>query len=440
MKKIVTLLILAGVIFAQDLGDLSSSDAVAETQDVEATIEKYPEDFLRESITASLAKKGKALGTINSDGSVYVIGSATTGVPSNASGFIASRNAAFSVAVLSAKINFLRLSGEQITSSRNVSSMENLVEGSDPDAVAKASKLKKASMIVDKNLDKALQELGVSQAEISRMNTGKKEAIYSQKFFEQTQSLVAGLLRGVSVVRIAEGESGNRDYQVSVVVKYSPEFQYLASTIMNNAEYQLDPKEPSAALDRIKNAPDDELISRLGTSIVLDDNGRMVVLGYGQQVVRNTLTRQSSAKSRAREKARLQAVTNIKNFISEDLVGDELFQQSEKISEYVDGSQQYFSQELWKNSIESKSSTMTIPSYNFRVWNAIHPESQQKIVGVIVAWTPEFAAQSKQMKELLTKPNSALLDSQNSSKKDSKSLDENTKKGKIRISGEDDEL
>ena len=44
------------------------------------------------------------------------------------------------------------------------------------------------------------------------------------------------------------------------------------------------------------------------------------------------------------------------------------------------------------------------------------------------------------MKELLTKPNSALLDSQNSSKKDSKSLDENTKKGKIRISGEDDEL
>ena len=83
---------------------------------------------------------------------------------------------------------------------------------------------------------------------------------------------------------------------------------------------------------------------------------------------------------------------------------------------------------------------MTIPSYNFRVWNAIHPESQQKIVGVIVAWTPEFAAQSKQMKELLTKPNSALLDSQNSSKKDSKSLDENTKKGKIRISGEDDEL
>jgi len=439
MKKILTLLILVGVIFAQDLGDLSSSDAVAETQDVEAIIEKFPEDYLRESITASLAKKGKALGTINDDGSVYVIGSATTAVPSNASGFIASRNAAFSIAVLNAKINFLRLSGEQLTSSGDVSTMENLVEGSDPDAVAKASKLKKASMIVDKNLDKALEELGVSQTEISRMNTGKKEAIYSQKFFQQTQSLVAGLLRGVSVVRIAEGESGNRDYQVSVVVKYSPEFQYLASTIMNNAVYQLDPKKPSAALDRIKNAPATELISRLGTSIVLDDNGRMVVLGYGQQAVRKTSRRQSSAVSNAASRARLQAINNIKNFVSEDLIGDELFQQSEKISEYVDGSQQYFSQELWKNSIESKSSTLNIASYIMKQWRGIHPDSKQELVGVIVAWTPEFAAQSKQMKELLTKPNSALLDNQNSKKK-SKPADKNTKKGKVRISGQDDEL
>lgn len=439
MKKVLLLLILIGIIVGQEVNDLASSDAVTETQNVEAIIEKFPEDYLRESITASLAKKGKALGTINDDGSVYIIGSATTAVPSNASRFIASRNAAFSIAVLNAKINFLRLSGEQITSSRNVSTMENLVEGSDPDAVAKASKLKKASMIVDKNLDKALGELGVSQTEISRMNAGKKEAIYSQKFFEQTQSLVAGLLRGVSVVRIAEGESGNRDYQVSVVVKYSPDYLKLASTIMSNANYQLDPKQPSSTLDKIKNASPEDLISRLGTSIIIDENGNMVVLGYGQQAVRKTTRRQSSAVSNAASRARLQAINNIKNFVSEDLIGDELFQQSEKISEYVDGSQQYFSQELWKNAIESKSTTLNIASYVMKQWRGIHPDSKQELVGVIVAWTPEFAAQSKQMKELLTKPNSALLDNQNSKKK-SKPADKNTKKGKVRISGQDDEL
>jgi len=40
---------------------------------------------------------------------------------------------------------------------------------------------------------------------------------------------------------------------------------------------------------------------------------------------------------------------------------------------------------------------------------------------------------------LLTKPNSALLDNQNSKKK-SKPADKNTKKGKVRISGQDGEL
>ena len=105
MKKVLLLLILIGIIVGQEVNDLASSDAVTETQNVEAIIEKFPEDYLRESITASLAKKGKALGTINDDGSVYIIGSATTAVPSNASRFIASRNAAFSIAVLNARFN-----------------------------------------------------------------------------------------------------------------------------------------------------------------------------------------------------------------------------------------------------------------------------------------------------------------------------------------------
>ena len=44
MKKVLLLLILIGIIVGQEVNDLASSDAVTETQNVEAIIEKFPED------------------------------------------------------------------------------------------------------------------------------------------------------------------------------------------------------------------------------------------------------------------------------------------------------------------------------------------------------------------------------------------------------------
>ena len=108
MKKISLIFAaLLGIIVtanAQNPADLATTPAVQETQNVQSDIMDFPEDALTKSMNASLAKQGKALGTINSDGSIYVIGAATTARPSNMSGFINSRNVAYSIAEMTAKI------------------------------------------------------------------------------------------------------------------------------------------------------------------------------------------------------------------------------------------------------------------------------------------------------------------------------------------------
>ena len=179
MNKILSLIIFCAILFAQDSeqANKAASEAVQETQEVETSIEPLAREVLWESMEKSLGKKNKSLGDVNSDGSVYVIGSATTAIPSNRSGFIASRNVAFSKAVLDAKMEFLKIAGEKVTSGRSVAYIEDLVDGSDPDAVQKASVIKKAKMIADKNLDKALSQLGVSPIEIEQMNQSKKNAV-----------------------------------------------------------------------------------------------------------------------------------------------------------------------------------------------------------------------------------------------------------------------
>ena len=425
-----------GMANAQNTANIANSPAVQETQQVLADVVDFPEDVLNKSMTASLAKQGKALSTINADGSIYVIGAATTARPSKMSGFIQSRNNAYAIAELTAKMNLLRLAGEQISSGRGFQLLEDIVEGEDPDAKKKASLLKKVAAVVDKSLDRALIELGMSEAEIKAMNESKKKAVYEQNFNQTVRSLVAGMVKGCSVVRIAEGESGKDDYQVAVCMKYSPEFQSLASAIQNGGHGTIPTAAAKNSRNTIMTMPESELVKRLGIWITYNEQGQMVVYGFGQQEVRATGSRASAAYSAAYSRARLQAVDNIKNFVAEDIVANEAMQNIEKLREYADGTQAYFSQNKWEQAVKAKETTMNIATEQVRQWKSVHPVSQASIAGVVVAWTAQHAQQANALKSQLN--NNGAPSTATPVKKEGQR--QQTVRGAITVTGGDDDL
>ena len=67
--------------------------------------------------------------------------------------------------------------------------------------------------------------------------------------------------------------------------------------------------------------------------LTYDENGNMVVYGYGQEEVRETGSRASAAISVASSKARLYAISNVKNFVAEDLICREIIEDVEKFRE-----------------------------------------------------------------------------------------------------------
>ncbi len=442
MKKLtlafLSLLFTASMIMAQNPADLAKSDAVQETQDVTTDYQEFPIEKLNNEMMRILSKKGKSLGMVNDDGTIYVIGSATTARPSNMPNFINSRNAAYNIAELEAKMNLLRLSGEEIKSGRGYSMLENIQEGEDPDARQKASILQKAGKIVDKSLDKALSYLGVSDEEIAKMNQAKKEAMFEQKFNQTIASLVAGMVKGCAVVRIAEGDAGNDDYQIAVCMKYSPEFQSLASIIRENSEYQLPVGKVKNSKEKMLNMTPEQLIGRMGVSVTFNSEGQMIVFGFGQREVRTTGSRQSAAFSRAYSQARLQAVNNIKNFVAEDLVAMETLDEIEKLDNYDDGSENYFYKSTWKQAVEAKVSTLDIATEQVRQWRGKHPVSGQDVAGFIVAWTPSNAETAKKLREQFTD----TPENENDKKQGNAEATperQKTTKSKISISGEEEE-
>lgn len=444
MKKLFLLVaatLAATVMMAQDPADLAATPAVQETQEVEVDIMQFPENVLIESMTQSLAKQGKTLGNINDDGSIYVVAAATTARPSNMSGFVNSRNVAYSIAELSAKMSLLRLAGEQITSGRGFQMLEDIVEGEDPDAVKKASLLQKLGKIADKSLDKALSALGVSEEEIAKMNQSKKKAVYEQNYNQTVRSLVSGMVKGCAVVRIVEGDAGKDDYQVAICMKYSPEFQSLSAAIRNGEVDRIPASKIKPTRQQIMNMSPDELIQRMGTWVTFNEQGEMVIYGFGQQEVRDSGSRQSAAYSRAYSQARLAAVANIKNFVAEDLVATETTESTEKLREYADGTNAYFSQQKWEQAVKAKESTLNIATEQVRQWQGVHPVSGHKIAGYVVAWTPSNAAKAADLSNQFAPERSSKASKKSASEgQEAAPARQQTKKSSYTVVGDDDDL
>ena len=411
MKKILTLLSIAILCSitatAQDAASLATSPAVAETQNVQGEVVEYPTEVLAKSMRASLAKSGRELGVINSDGSIYVIGEATSARPSNMSGFIRSKNNAYYIAELQAKMRLLQLAGEQISSGRGYQILQDIIEGEDPDAAQNAQEVQDA--------------------------LGKKE-ISRQDFQMKISSLVTGMMQGCAVVRIAEGEMGKDDYQVAVCVKYSPEYQSMASLMKAGGLGQVPTGAAKASREKVMNTPESDLVYKMGSWVTYDENGNMVVYGYGQEEVRETGSRASAAISVASSKARLYAVNNVKNFVAEDMICNEIIDDVEKFREYSDGSQAYFSRSKFQQAVEAKSTTLNIATQNVRTWRAIHPVSGTTVVGSIVCWTFENAAAARQLRQQIDNNSRTVSGGGAGAPR------QQTTKGAIVITGDDDDL
>jgi hypothetical protein len=348
-------------------------------------IVELPSDKLNSAVESILSKNGKGLYTVNADGSIYAIGTASTGIPSNKSGFINSRNIAYAKAEMRAKMEILRLAGEVVTSERNSTLIANSKSGNDPDAKTKATALEKAAAVVDKSLDKALIELGMSDSDVAGMNGSDKQKAYNESFYNYVSSYVASMIKGISVVKIVEGEVGSNDYEISVCVKYSPENQSLASNIKNLGADKRTLN--SSTVEKIKALSSEQLISKLGAQFFKDENGNRFVLGFGQSPVRKTISRQSNFVNIARKKARLKAVENIKNLLADDIVGKEISENIEKITEYKNGEESIYTEDNYSELIKSKRSSVKMNTLKIKDWDGVHPVSNTRVIGTIVILT-----------------------------------------------------
>ena len=384
---ILSIIVFTNIAFTSDT---ANSEAVQETlNSVEEVIPApYPVEALEEKWTAKLESKGKYLGMLNDDGSIYVIGSHVAVKRPGDRGFADSKAIAYQKAESNAKSQIVQMMGEELTSGKSMSIMEDMIDGEDPDAKAKATKMQKASKIVDQSLDKALSYLGVSDDEIANMNEGKKKAQYEEKYSSMSKSLAAASIKGCAVVAVSEGVAGSSGYQMAVLMKYAPELRSLSAAMKSGKVTAVPTGKARNSLNKLRSLKPNQLMLTHGARVMYDKDGLPMVVGFGSKAYETGGRREAQNVQNAQTKARLTAMTAIKQFMAEDMVVSEMSESVEKLSEYSDGSENVFSQEKWEQAIVSKETTVNIDgAMTLRKWKGKHPLTGENLAGTVVYWS-----------------------------------------------------
>lgn len=417
MKKILLIAAFAFIgAFSANSQSLYESSAVKEYDDVEGEVVEHPADVLYESMEASLAKKGYHVGVFNEDGSVYVIASQTTMRTSSQTNFIQSRNNAYQIAEMKAKTSFMKLAGELIVSGRGYD---------------------------------ILSEAGVAEESVSNLESDSKSysesSLTKQEYYSKVLSMAAAMVQGCAVVRIAEGEVGNGNYEIAVCVKYCPEYQKFSELIKHGGVGAVPSGKAKDSMSTIQEMNTEDLVYRLGVWQTYDKNGKMIIFGFGQSEVGKNM----AAYEIAKDKARLIAVDNIKHFVAEDLASAEMMESSEASAEYSSvnendgnsdnsGFSSYFSSDKYEAHIKSAETSFNITTNTVRSWSAKHPANGKEIAGTIVVWTYENAAAGRELKKQFDRNRLDTADGTAPATKEAESTV--VKKGRIVITGDDDDL
>lgn len=389
----------------------ATAEAAQEVQVVKETPEQRWENFLASKGWNSSLNEG---GVIIIPERELIISPASefTKVGLGQPGWIESRVVAFEKAEMEAKAKIIKYLAESVETKRSLSFLEHAA-WSDGE-VQKVKDLgdvqqtlerigKKTLALTEGTLDSALAKIDpdYDPAKYDNKSPEDLQVIAEDMFNRQVKAVAMKSLIGVTPLYSTEGK-GDNEYEVLVGVIWSPKLNRLAMNLFND-EYAIPPVKAGKPL--LQQIPDNNLnlLSTIGTRIVIDENGEFAVLAYGQAQPRRTSPKRAeSALHQAKQVAANRARAAMVNFIKEGLAlrDEEISQElSQEFSDMTVGTETL---REYKHFIKGKKVKVKLSGLRvLKEWSMKHPATGQKVAGAVVAWSPASTVLSKQADQMM---------------------------------------
>jgi len=336
--------------------------------------------------------------------------------------YIDSRQNAYEKAVLNAKATLIKYMNSAIEteltlavkegtfSSTPIQTSKNTTEQqAEPDANGWETAYAKTMRLLHAELNNQLDSRGVdpnpepTEEEKMAAEQATREILNSEEFRQLIASTSKAQLKGVRRMFVNETVVPNERGSICVVMLGSPKTMAMADAIMTGnsdiAPTGYFGKPLSEQIpDKNVQAGIRELLNSYGVQMSRDEAGEFHLIAYAQAGARSkTKLSQSSAK----KQATLRAQAALAAFAGEHAAVTARSENSETAKEFADSMSEidYESNRAMEEVISSATPMINLSGGRVRSsWGALHPVTNQIIIGVIYQWSAGSAVAAKELK------------------------------------------
>ena len=290
-----------------------------------------------------------------------------------------------------------------------------VIEESDPESYLDRIGTKYAAL-VEKKLDNALTEEGLSESEIAELTGPQKVIRFRDSVIRRSTTEASGSASGLVPVKTVEVVNCEGDTAIGVVLASSRKMGVLAAQVANGEPISPDPQRAGRTVtDQLSALADVDLVTEFGIRRWWDDQGYPVIIAFGQWgwYSANLNNRQKDRAWRfAKDQAEMQARAYLSEFInlgtlfeSESETGsvaeEATIRHGSGIGEDVDVEDMI---DRLVRTAQTGSRVVLTGLSTLRTWSATHPLAQdQELVGAVVYWSPALEDSAREGLGLSTK-------------------------------------
>ncbi|MCD4744114.1 MAG: hypothetical protein K8R67_16755 [Desulfobacteraceae bacterium] len=370
----------------------NAENSIQENEDIETMMENYLNDN-----GWNQGKNRKKNG-----GEFHVsMGTGIIQAPRTSKMYLDSRSNAFDKALLEAKKEMLMYIGSAISQETTLKSASDYSEGAvveEETVQFEKSLINKGKMLLNAELDELLKAKGIdphsqeAQKEIPKIIESEK---FQKSVRAVSQSFLAGIQANSVFEKCSEGEKG----EIGVITVWSEKLNQMAVSISTGEKLNIG-KAKNTIAEQV--ADTSQLINTFGVKQTRDENGKYVLLAFGQSGMKG---KSKMAKKSAKRVARLQADSYLRMFAGENTCRSGAMDNSEDTQALEDETQPFKAEATSEEFFKSTSASMNISGiYIVKNWSAKHPLVGSTIYGTVIAWSPDASASAKKMKQKIKTP------------------------------------
>ena len=268
-------------------------------------------------------------------------------------------------------------------------------EARSPSQAKSPGVIDKVKALINNELDKRLREEGIDpslqtpeqkEAAKAKAIEAAKKITSSETFSSMVRSISENEVSGLQAFRTFESATP-KGGMIAVVAIYSKKSRELQEALLGKREVPLGAPKVSITdwIDSLGEDPADVLLFTHGTQVRTDENGELVVVGFGQSFPVGATDRQLDM---AGEKACMEAIGALRRFMGESIVAELQQARAAEMQSYENATSRFESASSFERDVRAVADGLDMsgatPVYQ---WKKQHPGSDRPTCGCALSYS-----------------------------------------------------